>query len=526
MKRAITVIIVISLIFALGGCKKAEDIPFADSFEEFDASIEPGGVVEGYLLRSDTFNPLLTKIDSNRDMLNLCYDSLFYLDSSYHTVPLLASSYEISGDGKNVSVELRKDVLWHDGTGFTANDVVYTVNNILSEETCYYNDMLSSLVLKVRQTSTYEVLFTLRAANSGFVNLLTFPILKKVSGRMVAQADDYLPLGTGPFKVIPGSSENVLSLEKNPSWHGGHIYIDGVNLHILPDEEAANSAFSSGLVDFIKITKENAGKISTGENIGNLKLYTPKYSFVSFNFENPLLQKENIRTLLGNMIDKKAFSESVLGNFGSFAEYPFYSQAYFITKDSETATAVDFDLSSFGCEKNQDGKIEYTDEEGNKTELSFSLLVNNDNPFRLVMANTLAESLSDKGIKIYVDPQDFDVYAKKIADGEFDMFIGETLLSPDFSPAALLGSTGKLNYGKYAGEETDKLIARLLAADSVSDRNKYIKQILEDFEKSAPHMPLLFEDEILVYNSKKIGHVSSMPSADISRLIANCCVNK
>jgi peptide/nickel transport system substrate-binding protein len=67
------------------------------------------------------------------------FNSLVRLDENLHPVPDLADSWQISEDGKRIVFHLKKNVLWHDGHAFTAEDVKFTLELVLSEKTNTYN---------------------------------------------------------------------------------------------------------------------------------------------------------------------------------------------------------------------------------------------------------------------------------------------------------------------------------------------------------------------------------------------------
>ena len=61
------------------------------------------------------------------------YEGLFDYDNDGKMIPILAESYEMSGDGKTVTFNLRKGVKWHDGKPFTSADVQFTVMDVLKK---------------------------------------------------------------------------------------------------------------------------------------------------------------------------------------------------------------------------------------------------------------------------------------------------------------------------------------------------------------------------------------------------------
>ena len=81
---------------------------------------EPPGIVPGLFLQSPALLPG-TKI----------FESLLTYDFKLEPQPMLAESWTISPDGRKYTFKLRRDVKWHDGKAFTADDVVFTFGEFL-----------------------------------------------------------------------------------------------------------------------------------------------------------------------------------------------------------------------------------------------------------------------------------------------------------------------------------------------------------------------------------------------------------
>jgi len=513
VKKSFSFLLIFILIFSVTGCKKESAGSTQSEFEEFNPDIHSGGTVEAYILRPDTLNPITTGISANRRILSLCYDSLFYLDSGYNLIPRLAESYTVSEGGKKIRIKLRHDVTWHDGSKFTAADVVYTVNNIVSSENSYYRYVLDGLINKIRTVDNYTVDFYLNYANSGAPAQLVFPILKKGTGF----SEGYTPIGTGPFKLKGSLNDSVIALEKNPKWKFGHVYIDGVNLNILPDENAVYSAFSTGVIDFVQITKDNAGKFSVSKTIGYLPTYTDRYTFVGLNCNNPLFAVTEIRQAIYNTVDTEAFAKYVLSDYGIGTNLPIHPQAYYYNKE-KPQTATENIIK-------EEGKLYYCPS-AEKIPLTFTLLVNEENHGKLMAAEHFAAILNENGFTVELTVTDYTTYKSKIAHGEFDMYLGSTQLSPDANLHPILGNGGNLNYGYYYSDSLEALMNDLISDESLAERSNSLQKLQQEIYVSVPHIPLYFENEMIVYNSKKIGNVHPVLANDLSGFLSICCVNE
>ena len=108
----------------LAACTNADKTPTPSTSGGSGAST--GTLKVGWSSEPDTMNPLTTYSTEANEVLQLVYDKLLDYDATLKVVPSLATSTEVSTDGKEVTYHVRQGVLWHDGTPFTADDVVFT----------------------------------------------------------------------------------------------------------------------------------------------------------------------------------------------------------------------------------------------------------------------------------------------------------------------------------------------------------------------------------------------------------------
>src|SRR5690606_28023188 len=91
------------------------------------------------------------------------YEGLITLSPDLEPIPLLAESWTISPDGKTYTFNLRKNVKWHDGESFDADDVVFTFTKYLPA-TKARNKMVMDHVETIAATDPHTVVFQLKEA--------------------------------------------------------------------------------------------------------------------------------------------------------------------------------------------------------------------------------------------------------------------------------------------------------------------------------------------------------------------------
>jgi peptide/nickel transport system substrate-binding protein len=191
------------------------------------------------------------------------YESLLaYKGPELTPQPSLAESWTISDDKKTYIFKLRQGVKWHDGKPFTADDVKFSIEQVVrpyhSRGRAYFGD-----VEAIETPDPYTVVFKLKAPVPFFMNVFQpgeAPIMPKhafegvdmstagpVRGAKVMQE----PVGTGPFKFKEWRKGSHIILERNPDyWKKGYPCLDQVVLRVVPDGAARAIAVETGEVDF------------------------------------------------------------------------------------------------------------------------------------------------------------------------------------------------------------------------------------------------------------------------------------
>ena len=87
-----------------------------------------------------------------------------------------------------------------------------------------------------------------------------------------------------------------------------------------------------------------------------------------------------------------------------------------------------------------------------------TLLVNQENTFKVSAAEHIAQALSDFDLQIQVEALPWEEYAAALAAGNFDLYYGEVRLPANWDLSALVGTGGSLNYGGWADPQTEQLL--------------------------------------------------------------------
>jgi len=431
------------------------------------------GKYGGYLYLATTsdpksFNPILAKETSTTQITSLIFEGLTRINAETLEVePNLASRWDVSSDGKVWTFYLRKDVKWNDGEEFTADDVVFTFNQLI------YNPQIPSSAgdilkiegkpFKVEKIDKYTVRFTLPGVYAPFLMAMGQEILPKHKLEEIVKqgkfntawtlAEDLQNIvGTGPFmlkKYIPGQ---LIELKRNPYYwrkdkQGNQLpYLEGVRFIVVQNQDTALLKFLDKEVDYYPMRGEDFPLLKPLEKKEGFKIYLsgPAFgsNFIVFNQNievNPRTKKpyvkpyklkwfcdKRFRQAISYALDRKSMIDIVLNGFG----YPQYgpmspSSGYFYNPDVHTYPynpdkARQLLVGMGLMDRNKDGFLE--DEQGHRVE--FNLYTNAENPIRIKICEIIKHDLKKIGIKVNFLPLEFNnLVSKLVADYDWEAVV-------------------------------------------------------------------------------------------------------
>jgi peptide/nickel transport system substrate-binding protein len=215
--------------------------------------------------KAESFNPAIgsTFIDASRYM-NL-YDPIVRVLPDNSVAPGLALEWEPNADSTVWQLKLRPDVVWHDGSPFTANDLIYTFRSWADEKHVAHSNSANMLLDELAAPDELTVELPLKSPNARIVDSFTGQNTVVIKD---GTTDFTNPVGTGPF-VFESFTVGERSLAtKNPNyWEEGKPYVDEWEDIAISDNAARLNALLAGEVDMISQIEPTAAKaqLETGE---------------------------------------------------------------------------------------------------------------------------------------------------------------------------------------------------------------------------------------------------------------------
>ncbi|MBF0619113.1 MAG: ABC transporter substrate-binding protein [Candidatus Omnitrophica bacterium] len=405
-----------------------------------------------------SFNPVLAKETSTTMVLAPVFEGLTTTDPfSMKPIPNLATAWDVSPDGLVWIFHLRPGVRWSDGAAFTADDVVFTFNDLI------FNDTIPSSArdiftvagkpIRVEKVNALTVRVTLASKFAPFLRGMSQEILPKhiLEGALKAgkfsstwgiDANVRDIVGTGAFRIKEYRPGQRVVFEANPfywkkSASGGRLpYLAGMVYMIVPSLDVELLKFIEGGIDVYDIRGMDYPLLKPREKELGFKVYDlgPDMgaSFVVFN-QNPGTNAKSgkafipaykrawfsdvrFRRAVAHAVDKKRIIEIVKNGLGYTQDGPespgsgFFYNADVITYEYDLKKSAAL-LKDMGfVTRDKDGILE----DGAGHSLEFTLLANADNTERVDIASILRKDLESLGIKVNLQLVEFNTLVAKL----------------------------------------------------------------------------------------------------------------
>ncbi|MBF0504293.1 MAG: ABC transporter substrate-binding protein [Candidatus Omnitrophica bacterium] len=405
-----------------------------------------------------TFNDIVSTDAYSGAITAMLFEGLTTADPfTLKVIPHLARSWSVSPDGLQWTFYLRQDVTWFDGVGFSADDVLFTFNDVI-----YNPDIPSSSrdvltingkPLKVEKIDDHTVRFTLPVKFAPFLRAMSQTILpkhclwdavkhKKFSFTWGIDTPPDQIIGTGPFMLSEYHPGERLVFKRNPHYwkkssQGEALpYLDRVIFLIIPDPQAQLLKFIDGELDSTSVEGRDYPLLKPLETKKNFHIYDAGAdfgtNFLTFNQNpgrNPNTSKAfvdpvklswftnlSFRRAIAHAIDKAKIIEILNNGFGLPQNGPMSpSSGFFYDPD---VTAYDYDLEKARSILKQAGFHYHNgqtleDPDGHPVEFNL-YTADSGAASHLQVAAIIRSDMERLGMKVNLVPVEFNTLVNKL----------------------------------------------------------------------------------------------------------------
>lgn len=492
-----------------------------------------GSFVEGILGEdAQTLNWIIaTDGGASRRYASFMVDPLAVFNNSFELqLRCLARDIEVSADGLTYSVTIRDDLKWSDGTFVTADDYVYTLQNIMFADWIECPDSVKWQELvdgkevfvgveKVND-STFKVIR--KTVDPDFIytiyDLMPYP--RAIASHYEKSPDDFASApelanlsysgNLGPYKPVVWNTSDGFVMKRNPDYFLGKStgapYFETYTIKPFGLQQLIYDALTEGRVSFTFIEPQEANSMRSNTDLQVYTVPTGYYVYLAYNQRDngwEGLKDVRVRQAISMVVDKPMIIQTMYMGFAdpAFSFIPPYSPIYdesVLNKYGMNATddaqkAIDLIKSAGYEQKMIDGAMKFVDKAGNPIKLNFIIDMGSD--FEQNLAIIIRGNLMQIGLDI--EPK-FSTRQILFTDGLMNKVPGSdqtpafnngpkavsnqpwdlAILSSHANPLALKSSSefftseGKYNLFGFFNEEADALFDRAGKAEALTLEGK------------------------------------------------------
>lgn len=482
-------------------------------------SPETGGTITvGYDIEPESLDIHVGERGQLPAIMRNVYDTLLVkaLDGSFK--PSLATSWDVSPDGKTYTFKLRQGVMFQDGTPFNAQAVKFNFDRIVDPalESRWAKQLIGPYDSS-EAVDDYTVRIKLKDSYGPFLEALTQTFLGMVSPTAVQKwGKDYAShqVGTGPFIFKEYVPKDHLTLERNPDYnwapaiyqHQGPAYVDRIIFKFIPESATRLGTVETGETNLIHtfaptdlpvIRSDSNLQVYINSRAGRARHYT-------LNVQKEPTNDLAVRQALNMAIDRPTIAKTLFGDvnspaFGHFAPGTLY---YSDSLEKEYSQKYAYDPAKAAKLLDDAGWTMGTDgirHKGGKP-LSLVLVSSSQKEVHELIQAQLKKIGVDVQIQMMAVPAFFAACGK--GDDNLCFLGGIGTPDPGLWMSGYFGLDGKYNWSNHKNTQLDSLLSDGLKTADPAKRQDIYSQVQRIILDQALTLPVFYERDTYVARSE------------------------
>ena len=345
-------------------------------------------------------------------VLEMLHGRLVEVDENMTVQPGMAESWEWSEDGMDLTMHLRDNMAFSDGTPVTSADVKFSYERILDEETAAAARSKFTAIGEIETPDEKTVVFKFNEKNVAIMVDMASVNASIISKNFVDNGGDLSVevVGAGPYKLVNWEPDNKIEMTANEGFYlEGYPLVKNLEYRIIPAEDSILAGLRTGEIDFAVINVPATAMVASMDpNIVVDSAPALSYHVLQLNPGREVFQDVRVRQAIACAIDRQEVLDVAAlgeGQVTAPAVQPYYAA----------------DLGDLYCyEKDLDKARELLAEAGNP-EISFTIMAAADEPPTAVAeAQNIQDQLKEIGINVDIEVLELGVYVDRWLSADFD----------------------------------------------------------------------------------------------------------
>jgi len=438
----------------------------------------------------------------------LVFNGLVTKDPRGNLIPDLAESWEVLDEGRRWRFHLRTGVIFHDGSTFSAEDVVWTFGSITDGTVSTLKAAAFERIQELVAVDDHTVDFVLDEPFGSFLVDLT-PAQGIVPAGTLPDAMGAHPVGTGPFRFVSQTPETVTLARFEGHWAGAP-HLQKVVVREIPDSTVRALEMMKGTVQLV-INDLPPDLIPLFRKHPSYRVAedpSAVYTYLGLNLRDPILSDVRVRRALAHGIDRQLLVATLWRGLGIVTETVLPPGLW---ARNEHLEPYDYDPARARALLDEAG---YPDPDGDGPAVRFTLEYKTSTTEEYVLqAQIIQRMLAEVGIGIEIRSMEFATFYQDIGQGNFQMFSLNRFGAIDPNIYSLILHSANVppqgqNRGFYHNAEFDRLVDTAARLTDPEERRPLYLRVQEIFRDDLPYISLYTRETVAVLPSSLVGYVN------------------
>jgi peptide/nickel transport system substrate-binding protein len=473
---------------------------------------QPGGRLSaGWFTGSvDTLDPPYISVGQYFQVAANVFNGLVTLEKDLTVRGDLAKDWTVEDEGKSIRFTLREGVTFHNGTEFTAQDVQYTIDRTISQDTPAASKLDTLKPLDqggVKVNGDYEVELNFEKAMAPALIYLTRGpgraatiVNQEAIEEMGQEQYSVTPVGTGPFQVTSHNVGSGITLDAYGEYFGTDEdgtqlpYLDGIDIEPIPEPATLVSALRGGDIDFSNLVPlQNVSQVEKAPEVKKLQAPGVNWYGFAMNQERDPFGSRKARLGIAKLINNEQFVETAYFGNAIAAQGPINKATEWVWRENKP------DIQAYAPEQGKQ-----LVEEAGAAGASFSILTTKDS---LRPAKAMRQQLTSRGFDVTVEQVTSSTYWGRYENLDYDTTISGSVGDPDPDQSLynFYRSDGPWNWVSYESQKADRLLAQQRRELDRDARTKTLRKLEDHLITDVPHAYLSHRDDIAARRSNVRG---------------------
>ena len=441
MKRLLTLVLCAAMTVSLfAGCGGKKDpgayTPTGDGLtwdEDYTGPVNTAPVTQIKKMTLTWYpdkgtNPYTCTEFTNQALYSLVYQGLFSVDRDYSIEPVLCKNYSMSEDMKTYTF-YPAAATFADGSALTAEDIVASLE--AARAGVVYSGRFSH-VQQVALSQDGGVTVVMDTPYENLPLLLDVPIVK------ASDVELPNPMGTGPYALESANGASLLR-RRSDWWCHANLPVNTTAITLVTAQSATQIRDTFEFED-LSLVYADPGSDRYADYRCDYELWDCEngvFLYLACNMNSLIFSDPAIRSALTGVIDRERIAADNYRGFARVAYLPASPQSPYYNKT--LASRYGYDAGAAFTQAVAAAQL--------PADTVLKLLVNSDDTLRSRIARDIATALRSCGMTVELLALDSEEYRYYLKMGWYDLYLGQTRLSPNMDLTAFFSSSGALSWG-------------------------------------------------------------------------------